>query len=367
MTIVAVRARIASASVVFFGRHGAVTQQARHRGLSRQALYRQADDVVEAVGGDQTQAALAALRQQGEQLQARLAELQRLQRWAVVIDPDKQAEFAATAQAAGVSLSVAEGLLRLLLGPQTPSRAELGRQARAAGPRAGALLAVLDEYSRARARQVAADELFCGRRPILMTVEPDSRCWLGGRLAARRDGAEWVREFRQLPAAEQVTADGGVGIHQGLGQVNRERQQAGLAAVADQRDHFHALQRARRAVREARHRAARALRPAEQAQQAYDRAGRAGVPRRATQGRRLRQAWVQAEQAFDAWSAQEAAFERLRSGLRLFTPAGELNTRQRAEAEVRAALAGLPGTEWTRARRLLGPEAFTFLDRGQQQ
>jgi hypothetical protein len=367
MSIVAVLPRLASASVVFFGRYGEVTQQAQQRGLSRQALYRQAHDVVEAVRGDQTQAARAALRQQVEQLQARLAAWEQRQRWAVVIDPDKQAEFAATAQAAGVSLSVARGLLWLLLGPQTPSRAELGRQARAAGQRAGRLLTVLDEYSRRRARQVAADELFAGRRPVLVTIEQGSLCWLAGRLAASRDGVEWAQEFRQLPAAEQVTADGGVGIRKGLEQANRERRQAGLPAVADQRDHFHALQRARRAVRAARHRAARALRPAEQAQQAYEQAGRAGVPRSAPQGRRLRQAWAQAGQAFDAWSAQEAAFERLRSGLRLFTPEGELNPRGRAEAAVRAALAGQTGTEWSRARRLLGPEAFTFLDRVQQQ
>jgi len=53
----------------------------------------------------------------------------------------------------------------------------------------------------------------------------------------------------------------------------------------------------------------------------------------------------------------------LRQALRLFTPAGPLNTRGRAEAEVPAALAGHSGAEGARARGLLGPEAFTFLDR----
>ena len=59
---------------------------------------------------------------------------------------------------------------------------------------------------------------------------------------------------------------------------------------------------------------------------------------------------------------------RLRAGLRLFTPEGQLNTPARAEAEVRAALAELTGPEWKRwKRRRIGPETFTFLARAQEQ
>jgi hypothetical protein len=367
VTIVAVLPRIASAGVVFFGRSGEVTQQAQQRGLSRQALYRQANAVVQAARGDRTPGDLAALRQHVQLLQARLAGRQRQQRWAVVIDPDKQAAFAATAQAAGVSLSVAWGLLRLLLGTQPPSRAERGRQTRAAGPRAGQVLAVLDEFSRPRAHQVAAAELCSGRRPVLVTRGQDSLCWVGGRLAPSRDGAEWAQEFRQRSAAEQITAAGGQGIRSGLERVNHERRPAGGPEVAGQRDHFRALQRARRAGREARPRAVRAVRPAEQAQQASDQAGRQGVPRSPMQGRLLHQAWAKAERAFDGWSAAAGAFGRRRSGLRRFTPAGELSARARAAAAVPQALAGQTGPEWARARRLLGPEAFPFLGRAQQQ
>src|SRR5207248_2113257 len=71
--------------------------------------------------------------------------------------------------------------------------------------------------------------------------------------------------------------------------------------------------------------------------------------------------------AFDRWTAQEAADQRLRSALTLITPEGQLNTRARAEAEVRAALAGQTGDDWDRARRLLTKEAYTFLDRVEQQ
>ena len=367
MSIVNAFRHLRSACAVFFGPHGSVTDQARQQGCSRQALYRQADHALAAVDGSQTQARLEALQQQLADCQDRLQQLQQRLQQAVEVTPDKQAEFAATAQAQGVSLEQAHTLLAVLLGPATPSRAALGRLAQQAGRRASAVLEVLDDYSCRRARQIAADELFSGRRPILMTLEQGSLCWLGGRLADNRDGDSWAREFRPLTAAEQVTSDAALGIGKGLRQVNAHRRQAGLPEIQGQRDHFHALHRARRAVRTARHQATRALRPAEQAQKAYDRDGTAGVPRTAAQGRALNQAWAKAERAFDRWSAQEQAYERLRRGLRLFTPLGELNTRERAEAEVRQALAGQTGPDWKRARQLLGPEAFTFLDRVHQQ
>jgi hypothetical protein len=126
------------------------------------------------------------------------------------VDADQHAEFAATGQALGVSLSALHRLLRVLLRAAAPARAVLGRFARAAARRARALLPVLDRHSRGRARQVAADEIFSGRQPILMTVEQDSLCWLGGRLAERRDGDSWAAEFRGLTAAAPVTTDGGL-------------------------------------------------------------------------------------------------------------------------------------------------------------
>ena len=360
-------APIASAAAVYCGPRGAVSRLAAQRGVHRQVVYREAHAVARTLEPCGPGQELAELRQRLADLQAQLDQLHARLAQAVVPDRDKYAEFAATAQALGVSLSAAHTLLAIWLGPATPSIATLGRLARDAGRRAGARLVVLDVCSCARATQIAADEIFSGRKPILMTVEQDSLCWLGGRMADNRDGATWAEEFRRLPAAAQVTADGGIGIRKGLERVNDERQQAGRSPIRAQRDHFHGLQRGRRAVRTARQQAAQALGPAERAQSAYDQAGRAGVPRSAMQGRQLNQAWAKAEQAFDRWSAQEQALTRLRLGLRLFTPEGDLNTRARAEDEVRQALAGQAGSDWARARRLLGPEAFTFLDRVQEQ
>jgi hypothetical protein len=357
---------LASAAAVFFGRHGAVTRLARRRGVCRQALYRQAHAAARAVTGTPTPRRRAARRRQA-QLRARVAALERQLAAARAADADKHAQFAATAQALGVSLSAARALLAVLLGDAAPSVSALGRLAQQTARRAGAALGVLDGYSRARARQVAADELFAGKRPVLVTLEPDSLCWLGGRLAADRDGPSWARELGQLPAAAQLTRDGGQGLRKGLELVNRARRAAGAAAVADQEDHFHLLQRARQALREVRAKATRALRQAELAQQAVQRErrrGRHSGPKHGAASRR----WQLAEAAFRRWEGQERAFARLRAALRLFTPDGQLNTRAHAAAEVRAALAELTGPEWARARRrLVVPETFTFLDRVQAQ
>jgi hypothetical protein len=358
---------LASAAAVFCGSRGAVTRLAQTRGILRQTLYREAHAVAAAVDSGPSAALLADLRQQVKQLESQQQRLQQQLRQAVVVTADQHAEFASTAQALGVSLSSAHALLVVLLGGAAPSVAALGRLAQQAGRQAGMVLAVLDEPARRRGRQIAADEIFAGRRPVLMTIEQHSLCWLSGRLADRRDGDEWAREFEKLPTAEQVTRDGGQGMERGLKVVNAQRRAQGQPAIADQEDHFHILHRARRALAEVRGKAVRALRKAETAQARLKRDRR----RHKLPGSRwvwVAKWWRQAEAAFDRWSAQEKALERLRMGLRLFAPGGQLNTAARAEAEVRAALAELTGPEWSRVRtRLVGHKAFTFLTRVEEQ
>jgi hypothetical protein len=206
MSSLSVPERIASAAAVFCGHYGDVTHLAHDRGVFRQTLYRQAHAVARALDPDR--AALADLRLRLAQALAEQARLRLQLARAIVLDDDKQAEFASTAQALGVSLSAARSLLAVLLGQAAPSVAQLGRLSQQAGRRASAALTLLDDYARARTRQVAADEIFVGRKPVLMTLEQHSLCWLGGRLAPSRDGSEWVQEFQQLPAVEQVTGTG---------------------------------------------------------------------------------------------------------------------------------------------------------------
>jgi hypothetical protein len=360
---------IASAFAVFCGQHGDVSRRARERDVSRQTLYRQAHTLARDADPDRPFPERDSLRRQVAELTTERDLLRRQLARACVFDDDRLAQFAATAQALGVSFSAAHALLAVGLGPAAPSVPTLGRLGRQAGRRASATLAVLDAFSGPKARQVAADEIFVGKKPVLMTVEQHSLCWLGGRLAPSRDGPEWHKEFERLPAAEQITRDGGQGMEKGLQLVNAQRRQAGLAEVADQEDHFHILHRGRRGLREVRAKAVRALRQAEQAQATLRRERRKGKV--AGYGARVKAVahwWQKAEAAFDRWSAHERAFERLRAGLRLFDPDGRLNTPERAEAEVQAALAQLDGPEWSRLRtRLVGEKAFTFLHRVREQ
>ena len=67
--MVAVPSSLASASVVFFGRYGDVTQQARHRGVQRQTLYREAHAVLQTLQDRSTSQRLSALEEQVVQLQ----------------------------------------------------------------------------------------------------------------------------------------------------------------------------------------------------------------------------------------------------------------------------------------------------------
>ena len=153
--------RIASAFAVFCGRYGDVTHLAKEREQSRQALYREADRVAAALDGTAASSHREELQRQLAGQQAEIQALrQRLER-AVEVTPQTQQEFAAVAQAEGVSLSTARRLLQVVTGVvPVASVATLGRASAQAATRAGALLTVLDEAARPRVRQGAADEIF---------------------------------------------------------------------------------------------------------------------------------------------------------------------------------------------------------------
>lgn len=371
MGMVAPLQRIASAFFVFLGRRGDVTREARQRGVPRQTVYRESERAVVAVAGEQQRAEVACLRERVAALEREragaLAEATKRQRLTVLLDADKQAEFASVGQGEGVSLPILRTLLGVLLGEATPSVAQLGRFTQAACRRAAQLLPVLDELSRPLVRQAVADEIFVSQKPILMVVEPDSLCWMNGRLAPSREGDEWANDLGQLSALEQVTCDRGVGLRQGVKQINVQRRAQGQALVTDQADHFHLARAAAKALRWQKCEAARALKKAEGAQKkldAYQRHGRncSGVVRQANR------CWRRAEAALDGWSAGGAAWGRLREGLGMFTPAGELNSRARVQALIAEVGPQLTGPAWAKVRRLLAAaETCTFLDRAHEQ
>jgi hypothetical protein len=153
--------RIASAFAVLSGQYGDVTKLAKDREQSRQSVYREAEQVAEAVVGAAAQARIDELRRQLAEQRAEVQALRERLKRAVEITPDTQEEFATVAQAEGVSLSVARRLLRVVEGSRsTPSVATLGRASLEAGKRAGPLLKVLDEAARPKVKQGTADEIF---------------------------------------------------------------------------------------------------------------------------------------------------------------------------------------------------------------
>ena len=359
--------RITNAAAVLDGPYGAVTRQAALSGISRQALYRDTPRVVQAVDGSLSRQQLHRLAQDNDRLRAERDRLHQQLQHAVVLDADQLARFAATAQAEGVSLPVARRLLVPLLKQDTPSVAQLGRWSHAAAHKAETLLSVLDDVVRPQIAQLAADEIFFGRRPCLMVVEPHSLCWLTGRLADDRNGETWAEEFRRFPKLQQVTRDGGSGLAKGIALVNQQRQAAGQDAIADQEDHFHTLREGRRALRQIQQRVCRAIDAAAVAQQRERRKMRRTGSRQGTAAvtARLQR---QATAAVEAGVAVENAWAVVRDALQLFTPTGELNTRARAEGIIAAALPVLDDPVWAKTRRALTrPQLLTFLDRTHAQ
>jgi hypothetical protein len=190
----------------------------------------------------------------------------------------------------------------------------------AAAAMAGPLLAVLHQAARARVRAVAADEIFV-KTPVLMAVEPDSLCWVSGRLAAAVSGEAWEAELAALPQLEQVTRDGGTALQNGAARVNARRQAQGQATVVDQGDHYHALRGGGVGLSRAEARARQALAAAEEADRALAARGRQGQKRTGA-AVRAPFAWKEAERALDAWQAQERAWRQAKGALQLFTPDG---------------------------------------------
>jgi hypothetical protein len=198
-----------------------------------------------------------------------------------------------------------------------------------------------------------------------MIVEQHSLCWVSGRLADRRSGAEWAKEFRQLPQLHQTTQDGGSGLAKGLELVNEERQQQQQPLVAAQDDHFHVLREGRRVLRKMQGKASKALDHADKMDRKIkSKAWHTGDAR--GQGAAV-QAWRRAERALDTWSAAERVWVEVEEALRLFTKQGSLNTAAQARAAIATALPRLSDSAWSKVRRLLQrPQLLTFLDAAHQ-
>jgi hypothetical protein len=146
-----------NAAAALSGRYGSVTWQAEQAGCSRQTVYdhgRQLRDQLELV---------KSLQDEMARTKAELAAAQQLSKQAVVIGPEQLRRFAVTCQAMGISLRQAEELLGIVLpAKRVPDHATMGRWTKAAGERAGQVLAKLDPQCAPAVQTLCVDEIFFG-------------------------------------------------------------------------------------------------------------------------------------------------------------------------------------------------------------
>ena len=368
MSMVALPQRIASAFVVHVGKYGDVTRAAQERGVCRQSIYREAKLVVVHLEGKAHREEVASLRQRVQELEQALAKLQERMAHSVILDKEKQKEFASVGQGIGVSLPALRVLLQVLLSGKAPSVAKLGRWTQAIGKHCGLLLKVLDKYTRPRVRQAVPDEMFVSQ-PVLMVVEPESLCWVTGRkLDGPVTGAAWTEEFGKLRALEQVTRDAGVCLGRGLADLNAKRLARGRKAIPDQLDHFHVLREGSCSAGRMERAARRAFTKLEEAEAKLAECQRQGERSSSGCQSRLRACRRKAELAMDLWGQRERTWRQVKGALQPFTPQGELNTRAKAEAVLAKTLPELPDKEFGKFKRLVRrPETLTYLDEIQRK
>jgi hypothetical protein len=366
MGMVALQRRIGSAYFVNCGRYGDVSQFAHEQGVSRQWVYREAKQVAVVLEGTHTQQEMDRLRSENTALREQVTQLQQRLSLAVVLDDEKQSEFASAGQACGVTLPQCHTLMDVLIPGKALSVPSLGRRTHAAGAKSGPLLAVFDEFAQPLVRDGAADEIYVSA-PVLMMVEQESLCWVSGRLSEEVSGAAWSQEFERLPNLEQLARDGGTALAKGVALANAQRQEQSRELIVDQGDHFHALWTGGAGLRRAEMRASKALAEAETAEKALAECARQGQKQTASAAR-VYQAWKKAEKAMDAWRETERLWQETKDALPLITSDGELNTRAKAEAVLAKSLPHLPDSDFAKTKRQLQrPEMLNYLDRVQEK
>ena len=360
MGMVAPSRRIGSAFFVAFGQYGQVTRFAQEQGVSRQFVYREARQVADVLDGQGSRQVIEKLNAEVASLRQQLAQTQERLDLSVLLNREKQTEFACAGQACGVTLSQCRTLLGTLI-PGPLSVPTLGRATKAMGQKASKLLEVLDEFTRPLVRDAAADEIYV-KDPTLMVVEQESLCWVCGRLSEDTTGKTWSTQFGHLPNLEQVARDGGKGLAKGVALVNAQREKDKREPIVDQGDHFHAFRPGGVGLGRLARRAQKALTEAEEAEKKIEKLARQGKSLTGPTSR-ARHAWLRAEKAMDNWTAIEKAWTQTKKALELITPEGELNTRAKAEAKLAETLPQLPEADFAKAKRQVQlPEMLNYLD-----
>jgi hypothetical protein len=356
---------IANAAAGLMGAYGAVTDQAKQTGCSRQCIYDHTQKVVDAVeaqhsGGPTLEEAV----RENKALRRENAELWNWLFQTIEFPLLTQQKFTVVALGMGLSLNQTLVLLAILLGARAaPSRSTIHRWSQAAGAAAGVVLKRLDRACRALVLVGCLDEIFFRRQPVLVGVEPMSMAWFLGKKVASHNGLTWFAELQPWTSLSYVTSDAGAGLKAGIARMQKLRGQTDQVPLEKGLDVFHTKREGRRALRVIWMRVERAWERADAADRALKRARWQGRgERKLTQ--QVHEAWTKAFAAFKLYEKREAAWKRAETALDVFRPDGQLNDRAWAQEQVTWALSRLPGSEWSKVRGLLqSKESFTFLDR----
>jgi hypothetical protein len=184
------------------------------------------------------------------------------------------------------------------------------------------------------------------------------------RNSADRKGETWRKQLEPFPDLEFAVSDAATGIAKAVAEVARSRRDGASApALGHGLDVFHTTMEANRVLAWQWRRAEVTWGQADAAEAKLVAAKRKGIDSHG-EAQRARAAWARAVTALEQVQGLESAWGRAHAALDLFGPAGRLNDRACAESEIAAALAGLPGPDWSAVRNVLNdPRCLAFLDR----
>ena len=181
----------------------------------------------------------------------------------------------------------------------------------------------------------AADEIFLGRAPLLLMVEPLSHLIAGLRLAEGCTAADWEPVFVAMKDLKRCVCDGGSGVNGGA-------KEAGLDPGGDL---FHGLRDGEEWLGRFAGRCEKRLAAEAEARAAL--AAAAGLPEGPEADalrRRAARAVAEADRVVAEWCRLSDLVDQARRAFDLVTPEGRPNTPGAAQAAFRAALAAMERT-----------------------
>jgi hypothetical protein len=186
------------------------------------------------------------------------------------------------------------------------------------------------------------------------------------RNAADRKAATWAGQLAPFSRREFALSDGATGIAAAVAnRAEARRDDPSAVPLEHGLDLFHTAREAQRVLATDWRRAQAAWEQAEAADAPVAEAKRQGIDAR-TRGLAgtARSRWGRARAALERAERLQSAWERARAALDPFDPDGRLNDRDRASAELAAAVGSLTGPDWSKVRRALQDRrSLTFLDR----